>query len=71
MQAKDLYIRLRDPAGKHADIVSHHRVWDRERFIAAQRNTHQVKAKDEDSRQVDVVTEADYRQFKGYKECAA
>ena len=71
MNAQDLYIRLEDPAGKHSPIVSHHRVWDRNRFLASLRNTHEVKAEEGDKRNVSVATEAEYRKFKGYKECAA
>lgn len=71
MKSEDLHIRLVDPTGKHAQIISHHRVWDRERFIAAQRQLHEVKAKDEDKRRVEIATEAEYRKFKGYKEIAA
>ncbi len=71
MKTQDLYIRLADPTGAHADIVSHHRVWDRELFLATQRQNHEVKAKDGDKRRVTVVTEADYRAFMGYKEIAA
>lgn len=71
MNAQDLYIRLEDPTGKHAPIVTHHRVWDRARFLASLRNTHEVKAKEGDKRNVSVVTEAAYRTFKGYKENAA
>lgn len=71
MNAQDMYIRLEDPTGKHSSIVSHHRVWDRDRFYLSLRNTHEIKAKDGDKRIVKVVTEGDYRKFKGYKEVVA
>lgn len=71
MNAQDIYIQLEDPTGKHSPIVSNHRVWDRARFLASLRNTHEVKAKEGDKRNVSIVTEAEYRKFKGYKEFAA
>lgn len=71
MNSQDLYLRLVDPTGKHSPIISHHRVWDRQRFIESQRQLHEVKAKDGDKRLVEVATEEDYRKFTGYKETAA
>lgn len=71
MQTQDLYLRLVDPTGRHSPIVSHHRVWDRQRFLESQRHFHEAKAKDEDKRRVEVATEADYQKFKGYKEQTA
>lgn len=71
MKSEDLYIRLVDPTGKHAEIISHHRVCDRARFITAQRHLHEAKPKDEDKRRVEVTTEAEYHKFMGHKEFAA
>lgn len=66
----DLYVRLKDPAGRSAPIVTHHRVWDREAFITSLKHTHEVKAKPEDKRTVEIVDEAAYRKHMGYKETA-
>ncbi|MCQ9423437.1 hypothetical protein NRB16_07875 [Pseudomonas sp. LJDD11] len=61
MAASDMYIKLVDPTGKHADVINHHRVWNRDRFYAAQCKIHENPAKPiEDRRLVSVVTEADY-----------
>lgn len=66
----DLYVRLTDPAGRHAPIVAHHRVYDRERFITHLKNTYEVKAQPGDLRAVEIVDEAAYRKHMGYKETA-
>jgi subtilisin-like proprotein convertase family protein len=66
--SQDLYVRLTDPSGRSKPIVSHHRVHDRERFIDSLKQTHEVKAKAGDLRNVEIVSEAEYRKFKGYKE---
>ena len=71
MNHQDIYIRLVDPTGKRQPVVNAHRVWDRQLFITSQKNLHEVKAKPDDKLVVEVVTEADYRAFKGYKEQAA
>lgn len=68
MQIQDLYVRLVDPAGRHAPVISHHRVWDRDRFLEAQREAYERKAKDDDKRLVEITTEAAYRADRGYKE---
>ena len=67
MQATDLYLKLTDPTGKSSPIVTHHRVWDRDLFLASQRQTHEVKAEDGDKRKVQITTQAEYRQYHGYK----
>lgn len=67
MQAQDLYLKVSDPNGKCGAIVSHHRVWDRERFITAQIGLHAKPEKQEDRRVVSIVTQADYRLANGYK----
>ncbi|MGP9826864.1 hypothetical protein ACT048_20535 [Ectopseudomonas khazarica] len=71
MITQDIYIRLVDPTGKRKPVVNHHRVWDRQRFITAQKALHEVKAKPDDKLIVEMATEADYRSFMGYKEQAA
>lgn len=61
MKAQDMFIKLVDPAGKHATVINCHRVWDRERFYSAQVKLHEdPEKKIEDRRLVSVVTEADY-----------
>lgn len=64
MQASDLYVRLDDPSGRHAPVVNHHRVWDRGRFMAAQRKLHEQNKNPADVRQVSAATEADYQAFR-------
>lgn len=71
MNPQDIYIRLVDPTGKRKPVINHHRVWDRQRFIDAQKNLHEVKAEPKDKLRVEVATESEYRAFKGYKEQAA
>lgn len=36
MTQREIYIRLRDPSGKHKDVVNSHLVWDADRFLSAQ-----------------------------------
>ncbi|MGP5352494.1 hypothetical protein [Pseudomonas helleri] len=63
MKAQDMYIRLTDPTGKHATVINHHRVWDRERFYTSQSKLHEDQAKPiEDRRLVSVATEAQYNE---------
>lgn len=56
MQHRDIYIRLTDPNGNHKPVVNHHRVWDAERFIAAQKKQYEQAKKQEDRRIVAVVS---------------
>lgn len=61
MTSKDLYIRISDPSGKNKDVINHHRVWNAERFIAAQQDQHTgptVKAADR--RIVSLATKEEY-----------
>lgn len=44
MQAQDIYIKLTDPTGVKDDVVNYHRVWDKDKFVAAQRHQHEVRA---------------------------
>lgn len=67
MQSQDLYIRITDPNGVRRTIVSHHRVWDRDRFMAATREQYLKPDRDEDKRHISVATEDEYRAFMGYK----
>ena len=34
--ARDLFVKLTDPTGAKKPVINQHRVWDAERFIAAQ-----------------------------------
>lgn len=61
MTHKDIFIRLTDPSGKHKSVVNHHRVWDVERFLAAQQEQHNgPKVKPEDRRHVRIAMKAEY-----------
>ncbi|MBN7118063.1 hypothetical protein [Ectopseudomonas oleovorans] len=60
MQSQDIYVRLTDPAGKRPSVINYHRVWDKQRFILAQKQIHEERAKGGDVRQVSIATEAEY-----------
>ncbi|WP_341959245.1 hypothetical protein [Pseudomonas sp. RC10] len=63
MTSSDMYIRLTDPTGRRATTISHHRVWDRDKFYSAQVKLHENPTKPiEDRRLVSVATEADYNE---------
>lgn len=38
-----------------------HRVWDKDKFVAAQRHQHEVRAEGQDKRAVSLTTEAEYK----------
>lgn len=42
MKAQDMHIRLIDPTGKRQPVINQHRVWDRDRFYAAQVKLHEI-----------------------------
>lgn len=67
MTGSDLYIKLTDPTGASRELISHHRVWDGPRFMAAQRKRFEVEAEGGDVRKVSQATESDYRKFMNYK----
>lgn len=69
MTPRDLFMRTFDPAGVHPAIVTHHRVWDREKFLASQQAMHDKagERKEEDFRKVEAVDQKTYRLFAGYK----
>ena len=50
MEARDIYIKLTDPTGKHKPIINAHRVWDGARFIDSQHNQYDRNAKPEERR---------------------
>lgn len=56
MQPRDIYIQLTDPNGIHKQVVNHHRVWDAERFVAAQKKQYEQAKNEEDRRLVSVVS---------------
>ena len=60
MEARDCFIRLADPTGKHKDVINHHRVWDAERFIEAQHRQYSTEAKPGETRIVIPATKSDY-----------
>jgi len=63
MSATDIFIRLIDPTGKHATVINHHRVWDRDRFYNAQCKLHENPKKEiADRRLVSLATEAEYHE---------
>lgn len=64
MKARDLFIKLTDPTGKHNPVVNHHRVWDGGRFIAAQHRQYETDAKPDERRTVSESTLDEYRQYR-------
>lgn len=61
MTHKDVYIRLADPTDNRKDVINHHRVWDTERFLAAQQEQHNgPKVKAGDRRIVSLATKENY-----------
>lgn len=62
-----VFIRLDDPSGKNKPIINCHQVWDAEKFLQSQIKQHNGEKGPADLRIVSVVTEADYRQHKGWK----
>jgi hypothetical protein len=67
MSNQDIYIKVSDPSGLHGAIVSHHRVWDRQRFLSAQIKAHSNADNEADRRTVTVASQREYRTFNGYK----
>lgn len=61
MLGRDLYLRLTDSTGKHAPVINYHRVWDREKFHAAQVKFYEHPKNEDDKRLVSIATEAEYR----------
>lgn len=61
MLGRDLYLRLTDPTGKHDPVINCHRVWDREKFHAAQVKFYEHPKNEDDKRLVSIATEAEYR----------
>jgi hypothetical protein len=62
--SRDMFIRLTHPITKKS-IVNQHRVWNGERFLAAQIKQYDGPETREDERRlVSVVTAQDYRNFR-------
>lgn len=60
MLGRDLYLRLTDPTGKHEPVINCHRVYDREKFHAAQVKFYEHPKNEADKRLVSIATEAEY-----------
>lgn len=61
MKPQDLYLRITDPAGKHKPIVTQHRVWDAERFLANQQRSYAEQKEATDRRIVSLASRDDYK----------
>lgn len=61
MKPQDLYLRITDPAGKHKAIVTQHRVWDADRFLASQQRAHADQKDPADRRVVSLASRDDYK----------
>ena len=61
MQAQDIYVKLVDPTGEKEPVVNYHRVWDKDRFLAAQKQHFEVRAEGADRREVSLTSEAEYK----------
>ena len=60
--ARDLYVKRTDPNGKHKPVVTQHRVWDAELFMAAQVAQYDGEnTKPEDRRLITVSSAEEYR----------
>lgn len=63
MQHRDIYVRLSDPSGKHADVINSHSVWDVDLFVSAQRERYSgPKVSAADRRVVSLATKQEYRE---------
>lgn len=60
MMGRDLYLRLTDPTGKQEPVINCHRVYDREKFHAAQVTFYATLKTEADRRNVSIATEAQY-----------
>lgn len=59
--ARDLFVKLTDPTGAHKPVINQHRVWDAERFMAAQVAQHDgEKTKPENVRLVTMSCAEEY-----------
>jgi hypothetical protein len=61
MMHRDVYVRLTDPNGKQKTIINHHRIWDLDRFVAAQKSQYEgSRVKEEDRRLITLATVEEY-----------
>lgn len=61
--ARDIFIKITDPAGRHRPIINQHRVWDAEAFIASQIKQYDgSETKSQDRRLVTQSTRQEYVQ---------
>lgn len=64
--ARDLFVKLTDPTGKQKPVINQHRVWDAERFMAAQVAQHDgEKTKPEEVRLVTMSSAEEYAAARG------
>lgn len=67
-QPQDLYVKLVDPNGKHAEVPCYHRVWDKQLFLSSLQTRHLNPSEPGDRREVVVIDERIYnRMQKGSK----
>lgn len=62
MQPTDIYLRRVDLSGKRKPVITHHRAWDRDLFLAEQhRLAREAREKDpRDAYQVEIASQAEY-----------
>jgi len=60
MHGQDLYIRVTDPSGTHKPVISQHRVWDADRFLASQQRNYAEARDPAERRIVTVASRTDY-----------
>ena len=61
--ARDIYVKRTDPTGHKKPVVTQHRVWDADLFMAAQVAQHDgEKTKPEDRRLVTIASRDEYLQ---------
>jgi len=63
MEARDCFIKLTDPTGKRQPVISAHRVWDADKFIASQHKQYSTDAKPGEKLIVSPASKADYNRY--------
>ena len=64
MKPQDLYLRYTDTTGKNKTVITQHRVWDADRFVASQQKAYAELKDPADRRAVSIASRADYLQFR-------
>ncbi|GAQ30249.1 hypothetical protein SAMD00023378_3932 [Ralstonia sp. NT80] len=64
MKPQDLYLRIADPTGKNKVIVTQHRVWDADRFLANQQRAYAEAKESADRRVVSLATSDEYKKVR-------